>query len=189
MPEDLVARGRAYDRGRPGGATIEVRSQLPVERQIRALGATWLDQQLINNRAVPGTVGFGSVVHQAREARKEFLVEQGFAERRGQRIIVMRNLLETLRARELSDTGARVAAETGLTYRPLHDDGRASGVYRRSLLLASGRFAMLDDGVGFALVPWRPMIDRRLGETMSAVVRGANVSWMFGRQRGRSIGA
>lgn len=33
------------------------------------------------------------------------------------------------------------------------DGERVSGVYRRSVMLASGRYAMLDDGKGFSLVP------------------------------------
>ena len=35
--------------------------------------------------------------------------------------------------------------------------------------LTSGWFAMLDDGVGFSLVPWRPVIEKRLGQQVSAV--------------------
>ncbi|MOA67223.1 hypothetical protein D3C78_1943030 [compost metagenome] len=55
-------------------------------------------------------------------------------------------------------------------------------------MLASGRFAMLDDGMGFSLVPWKPMIEQRLGQQLAATVRGASVSWEIGRQRGNSIG-
>ena len=43
---------------------------------------------------------------------------------------------------------------------------------------------MLEDGVGFSLVPWRPFIDKRIGQTLSAVVRGDHASWEVGRQRG-----
>jgi hypothetical protein len=63
-----------------------------------------------------------------------------------------------------------------------------TGVYRRSVQLASGRFAMLDDGIGFSLVPWKPVIEQRLGQTLTAVTRGGGVSWTFGRQRGPGIG-
>jgi hypothetical protein len=42
------------------------------------------------------------------------------------------------------------------------DGQRVAGIYRRSVLLASGRFAMLDDGIGFSLVPWKPMIEQKL---------------------------
>ncbi|MER8798121.1 DUF3363 domain-containing protein [Mesorhizobium sp. M0984] len=30
--------------------------------------------------------------------------------------------------------------------------------------LASGRFAMLDNGLGFRLVPWQPMLEGRIGQ-------------------------
>jgi len=45
----------------------------------------------------------------------------------------------------------------------------------------------LDDATGFSLVPWRPVIDKRLGQSMSAVIRGDFVSWEFGRRRGLSL--
>jgi hypothetical protein len=65
---------------------------------------------------------------------------------------------------------------------------RASGVYRRNVLLASGRFVVLEDGMGFSLGPWRPVIDQHLGETVTAIVRGGGAAWELGKQRGRSIG-
>lgn len=34
------------------------------------------------------------------------------------------------------------------------DGQHVAGIYRRSAMLASGRYAMLDDGMGFSLVPW-----------------------------------
>jgi type IV secretory pathway VirD2 relaxase len=189
VPSDIVERARAYDCGRLGDAVVELRSHLPIERQIRAVGATWLDQQLLDCKSVPGAGVFAGAVSQACEARKSFLVEQGFAQPQGQRVVLARNLLERLRTRELSQAGARIAAETRLSYRPLQNGGRVSGVYRRSVMLVSGRFAMLDDRLGFTLVPWRPVIEKRLGQTMTAIVNGPNVSWSFGRQRGASIGA
>ena len=54
-------------------------------------------------------------------------------------------------------------------------------------MLASGRYAMLNDGLGFCLVPWKPVIEQRLGQQLAATVRGAEVSWEIGRQRGPSI--
>ncbi len=46
------------------------------------------------------------------------------------------------------------------------DGQRVAGIYRRSVMLASAtlRYAMLDDGVGFSLVPWKPVIEQRLGQ-------------------------
>ncbi len=160
-------------------------SHLPVEKQVSAIGATWLDRQLVGGVDSFSDRGFATAVRNALISREEFLVEQGLAERRGQRVILARNLLAKLRDRDMEAAASTIAAETGLTYRPLSDGNAASGVYRRSVLLASGRFAMLDDGLGFSLVPWRPVIERRLGQTVSAVVRGEHVTWGLGR--GRSL--
>jgi hypothetical protein len=63
----------------------------------------------------------------------------------------------------------------------MQKDGRVSHIYRCCHVLVSGRFAMLDDGIGFTLVPWKPVIEKRLGQTISAFVREASVSWMFAR--------
>jgi hypothetical protein len=56
-------------------------------------------------------------------------------------------------------------------------------VYRRSVTLAVRRYAMLDDGMGFSLVPWKPMIEQQLGQQF-VIVRGGSVPWELGRARG-----
>ncbi|MHA7685440.1 DUF3363 domain-containing protein [Cupriavidus sp. PET2-C1] len=55
--------------------------------------------------------------------------------------------------------------------------------YRRSVMLASGRYAMLDGGKGFSLV-------HRAAAGTAACRDGTGrwVSWEIGRQRGNSIG-
>ena len=183
VPKDLVERGRAYDARRAGAVQVEVRSYLPVERQARAVGATWLDRLLVDRPGNLSPTGFGSEVRAALVEREEFLVSEGLAERRNQRIILARNLIATLRSRDLESATEKIRAETGLAYRPAVDGESVSGVFRRSVALASGRFAMLDDGIGFSLVPWRPVLEGHIGKLMSAVVRGDHVSWSIGRQR------
>lgn len=121
-------------------------------------------------------------------ARKEFLVENGFGRREGQRFVPVKNLLGTLRAHELDNAGAALATKHKLAYRRCPNEGRISGVYRRSVTLVSGRFAMLDDGIGFSLVPWQRVIDKRIGQAMSASIQGIRITWTFGRNRGLSIG-
>ena len=189
VPHDLPERGRQHDAQRlGGGVTVELKSHLPIERQARVVGATWLDQQLINGGKGLSDQGFGAEVKTALQQRADQLIEQGLAERRGQRILLARNLLATLRGRELSQAGQDIAAKTGLQHQPVADGQRVTGIYRRSVMLASGRFAMLDDGMGFSLVPWKPVIEQRLGQALAATVRGASVSWDIGRQRSHGIG-
>ncbi|MCS8372994.1 relaxase/mobilization nuclease and DUF3363 domain-containing protein [Pseudomonas aeruginosa] len=183
----LLLIGRQYDAQRLGGVAVELKSHLPIERQARVIGATWLDQQLIGGGRGLGDLGFGGDAKQAMQERADFLAEQGLAERRGQRVILARNLLGTLRNRELAQAAKDIAAETGLEHRPVADGQRVAGIYRRSVMLASGRYAMLDDGMGFSLVPWRPVIEQRLGQQIVATVRGSGTSWDIGRSRGMGL--
>jgi hypothetical protein len=85
-------------------------------------------------------------------------VEHGFAHRDGKGVRLPKNLLAMVREREAETVAKALASETGLHYRPLGDGQSGSGVYRRMVLTASGRVAMLDDGLGFSLVPWRPVL-------------------------------
>ncbi|MDA3273696.1 DUF3363 domain-containing protein, partial [Pseudomonas aeruginosa] len=188
VPDDLAERGRQYDAQRLGGVAVELKSHLPIERQARVIGATWLDQQLIGGGPGLGDLGFGGDAKQALQQRADFLEEQGLAQRRGQRVILARNLLGTLRNRELAQAAKDIATETGLEHRPTADGQRVAGIYRRSVMLASGRYAMLDDGIGFSLVPWRPVIEQRLGQQLAATMRGGGTSWEIGRQRGPAVG-
>ena len=185
VPTDLPEQGRRYEAQRLGDVAVDLRSHLPIERQVRVIGATWLDQQLIGGDSGIANNGFGGDVRKALRQRSDFLVEQGLAERRGQRVILARNLLGTLRGSEIDGAAKTIAAETGLTHRAVADGERVTGTYRRNVQLASGRFAMLDDGMGFSLVPWKPVVEQQLGQQVSAIVRGASVTWELGRQRGR----
>lgn len=187
VPADLPEQGRQYDRQRLGGVSVELRSHLPIERQTRVIGATWLDLQLIGGTSRIADNGFGGEVREALRQRSDFLIEQGLGERRGQRVILARNLLATLRGRDIDSAAKTIATETGLAHRPTTDGERVTGIYRRNVQLASGCFAVLDDGMGFSLVPWKPVIEHRIGQTMTAMIRGSGVSWEFGRQRGSSI--
>ncbi len=81
---------------------LAVRSDLTIEEQTRASGATWLDRRLVAKEPMPlSEAGFGRDVREAMNARAEHLVAEGLARRQGQRFIFARDLLDTLRAREL----------------------------------------------------------------------------------------
>ncbi|HBR1111407.1 TPA: DUF3363 domain-containing protein [Klebsiella pneumoniae] len=189
VPGDLVKRSRQYDTQRlAGGVAVELKSHLPIERQVCVVAATWLDQQLIGGGKGLSDLGFGGEVKEALQERAGFLTEQGLAELRGKRIFLARNLLATLRGRELESAAREIATETGLEHRSISDGQRVAGIYRRSVVLSSGRYAVLDDGMGFSLVPWKPVIEARLGQQLAATVRSGSVSWAIGKQRGLAVG-
>lgn len=164
--------------------TLATRSDLPLEDQVTARGATWLDRRLAAREPATLGGGFGSKVEAAMQARADHLVEEGLAAREGRRVVLARGLLRTLRRQELDDTIGRLATETGSKHHPSVPGDVVSGVYRRRLTLASGRFAMIDDGLGFQLVPWRPALEHRIGQEVTGTMTpGGGVDWSLGRTR------
>lgn len=162
------------------------RSDLPLERQISANGATWLDRQAVSGEPVAlGNGGFGREVQDALERRAEHLIAEGLAQRQGTRIVFARRLLDTLRSREIEALGDKLASELGRPFNKAATGDYVAGTYRQRVALASGRFAMIDDGLGFQLVPWTPSLEKKLGQHISGVARGdAGVDWSFSRRRG-----
>ncbi|SHJ95707.1 Type IV secretory pathway, VirD2 components (relaxase) [Bradyrhizobium lablabi] len=184
-----IVEARTYqDANGRNRRSLAVRSDLSLQHQIMAPGATWLDRQLLAREPVVMGGGFGEEVREAMDRRVEHLAGEGLARRQGQRVIFARDLLNTLRKQELSAAAAKISAETGLIYRASAEDEAVAGVYRQRMILSSGRFAMLDDGIGFQLVPWRPALEQQLGRHVSGVtLPGGGVDWSFGRKRGLGL--
>ena len=177
--EDVAGRARIG---------LAVRSDLPLAAQVNARGATWLDRQLVGRTpAELSAGGFGGEVRLAMEGRIDHLVGERLARRQGPRVVFARDLLETLRQRDLDTKAAEIGSSTGLRHYPVQEGDVVAGTYRRRLDLASGRFAMMDDGLGFSLVPWSPSLERHLGQELSGTVRAGRVEWSFARSRGLEI--
>ena len=185
----VETRGWRSDNGGRQRMALVGRSDLNLETQIGASGATWLDRlQLAKTQAPLSMGGFGAEVREALDRRADHLVAEGLATRNGRRVTFARDLLKTLRERELDAAAARVETETGLLRRNSAEGDRISGTYRRRLDLASGRFAMVDSGLGFELVPWKPQLERHLGQTVTGTMTpGGGIDWSLGRKRGLGI--
>jgi type IV secretory pathway VirD2 relaxase len=184
-----VVETRAYkDEAGRSRLSLATRSDLTIEAQATANGATWLDRQLLSHEPAISGSGFGAEVREAMDRRVDHLADEGLARRQGRRTAFARNLLETLKRRELAEAAARLTDETGLAHRPSAEGEHVSGVYRQRITLASGRFAMIDDGLGFQLVPWRPALEHQLGRQVGGVMMpDGGVDWNFGRQRGLGL--
>ena len=184
-----VVEMRAYEDGQGRKrSSLATRSDLTIEAQVTAPGATWIDRQLFAKDVALSGNGFGAEVRQAMDRRIEHLTGEGFARRQGQRVIFARDLLNTLRNRELRAAATALSAETGLVYRPSAEGDNVAGIYRQCVSLSSGRFAMIDDGLGFQLVPWRPALEQQLGRQVSGVMLpSGGIDWSFGRKRGLAL--
>src|SRR5712691_10213650 len=86
VPDDYLDRARACDVRHGAVPDMELRtlSRLPLERQLVASGATWLDRELVGREMTElAETGFGAEVRTALAQRTERLVDCGLA-RRGQ---------------------------------------------------------------------------------------------------------
>jgi type IV secretory pathway VirD2 relaxase len=184
-----IVETRAYEdaNGRQR-LSLATRSDLTIGAQISAPGATWIDRQLLTKDPALSNGGFGAEVREAMERRIDHLAGEGLARRHGQRVMFARDLISTLRRQELDGVASKLSAETGLAHRPSAEGEHVSGIYRQRVTLSSGRFAMIDDGMGFQLVPWRPALEQQLGRQVSGVMSpGGAIDWRFGRNRGLGI--
>jgi type IV secretory pathway VirD2 relaxase len=188
-PGAVVELRRFEDAAGRERVALAVRSDLPIDAQVHAGGTTWLDRQLVGRGpASLSSGGFGREVRDAMGARIEHLVAQGLARRQGQRVIFARDLIDTLRRRELEEAAARISENARQVYRPATEGTPIEGTYRQRVDLASGRFMMIDDGLGFTLVPWSPSLERHRGRQVSGIVRNNRIEWRLVRQRGPTIG-
>ena len=188
-----VRRFGGADGARPT-LVLANRSDFDLDAQVTAPGATWLDHRLVEREPMPLSMGgFGREVRDALMARAEHLADEGLARRQGQRVILQRDLLNTLRRRELDAVGAKLSAETGLPHMKAATGEHIIGKYRQRLTLTSGRFAMIeclaaDGGLGFQLVPWSPSLEKQLGRYVTGIARGdGGIEWGFGRKQGLGL--
>ncbi len=175
-------------RGSPRVA-LAVRSDVSIKQQINASGATWLDRQAVARAPTPlGNGGFGAEVRDALDRRAEFLVQEGLGERQSHGVRFKPGLIETLQRRELDALGKKLAEESGLTFAPSKPGDQISGSYRQRFALASGRFAMISDELGFQLVPWSLSLEKHLGQHVSGVTRDTGgIDWSFAHKRGLGL--
>ena len=191
IPRDIAERGMAYDApSRPKDFAIRTLSTLDLERQLSSDGATWLDRELVAKDPLSlAKTGFGREVNAALDRRAERLVEMGLASVKDGVISIPRRTVAILERQEVERVGKELAAERGLTYAPSGPGEYVSGRLAGVANLASGRFAMIEDGLGFQLVPWQPVLEKRLDQHISGVRRDdGGIEWSFSRKRGIGLG-
>jgi type IV secretory pathway VirD2 relaxase len=190
IPEDIVQRGQAYDLSH-GGHALRIRtlSTLNLDQQIGSEGATWLDRQMIaGDRSEIRDTGFGREVDKAMNRRAQRLVEMGLGTVKDGKIRVPTSTVSTLERLEVERVGQEMAKERGLTYFSTTPGDHISGRLTGTANLVSGRFAMIDDGLGFQLVPWQPVLERYIGRHIAGLQRDdGGIEWTFGRNRGLSL--
>jgi len=146
--------------------------------------------EIARHRVETTPMGFGHKVEKALERRQETLIARSLAYRlQDGSVRYQPDLLATLQRREIDRAGERLAARSveRLTYVPARDGASVRGIYRGSVALTGGRFAVVADERQFTLVPWRQLLERFRGREVTGIVRGMGVSWQLGLQRTRGL--
>lgn len=169
---------------------LSARSYLDLAAQVKAPGATWLDHRLVERQPMDvARTGFGAEVRQAMQERTRHLADRGLASFHANGSArYQRNLLAILRQQELDQIGAQLAKESGLAYERSVPGNFVTGQYVKRLNLSSGRFAMIDNGLGFQLVPWAPSLEKQHDRYVDGVARDdGGVDWRHDRKRDLGI--
>lgn len=183
---DHFEQAAEYERRRAWSAPVRVElvSSVPLKDLTERDGATWLDQELAGDspEALRDS-GFGRDVRSALVLRRRWLLAQGLGQEADGHFTIKPGAQVVLRQRELSAAAAQLSGDLGLSYIPAAEGEPVQGILRRRVDLASGRFALVENGRDFTLVPWRPVLERHMGKEVFGIARQDGISWSIGRAR------
>ncbi len=174
VPQDYAGRAVGYDAARMGRLEVQVRSWLSLKEQARHAGLTWLDTGNANKP--------GDRLTTARQARLAFLGEKGWLE--GGVAEADQSLRDRLRVMEWRRTVSLLTTSNGRAAVELVPGDRFEGRFEKAIDLGQGRFALVGNAKEFALVPWRPEMERHRGRDMAFKRTVSGVSWTIGIERG-----
>ena len=178
--DDYLSKASEFEARKGGGVKVTVRSWMTLEAQIEARTDTWLDQQDLST-------GVGSErMCKARDARCAFLRREGLIGEGEDRL--SETARNCLRMMELKRAATKEGARSGRNHVELTKGDSFEGKFEKTVDLASGRMALIGNQKAFALVPWRPDLERQRGRSLMIEQRAKGLSWSFpsGRARGLS---
>jgi len=164
--------------------SVEILSREPIDQLVGMNALTWLDRANANEPPEMRDAGFGRDVRIAAGQRRQWLLQEKLADEVAGVIRYRSDTLATLQRRELQRVASGLADELGKPFAQASTGSRISGIVRRPIDLVSGRFAVIERSRDFTLVPWRPVLERQLGSTVSGIVRENGISWSIARSRG-----
>jgi type IV secretory pathway VirD2 relaxase len=180
--EHVVGYERAQTRFNP--VNVRMLSTLPLEQQVAADGATWLDRELVTvNSELVRDAGFGRDIRDAQARRRQWLIAEGLAWEEQGGTFYRADMLATLRRRELLRVAGQLSDELGLGYVEMRPGQPVEGMLRHIVPLAGDKVAVIKRSRDFTLVPWRPVLDRHVGQQVAGIMRAEGISWAIGRQR------
>ena len=167
---DMVVTLRGQDstqsrQSRQAIARVFIESHVPFRDLADSDGATWLDRKLLSKEPVEfRDKGFGAEANRALKMRQRWLRQEGLMTEQDGRLVVQRRMLAELAKRNIAKIGSDLANKLNLSHLSQSELGVSKANIVRSIPTASGRFAMMQKGKEFALVPWKQAMQLRKGK-------------------------
>ena len=184
IPSDYLDRVADYEmrRTRNMPASLARESRLTLSQMETARGVTWLDRNLAENAAgINNAKSFDTALRHRVNALASMGIELDDNGR------LPDGALNKLRSIDLQEAADQIGKTLGKPYRPLGQSRRVDGIFRETVERPSGKFAVIERSREFTLVPWRPVMNRRLGKSISGRVSGSGgISWDVNGRSGPS---
>jgi len=112
---------------------------------------------------------------------------QGFAKETDTGTSYQRGILKNLEQREVNKQAANISSQIGKTFKRTQKGDKIDGIYSKPVELVSGKYALIEKSKEFRLVPWRSVLERARGQSVSGIMSGNGISWNIGKKRGVGI--
>ena len=163
---------------------IETLSAIPLDKLPGTDAATWLDRELVAEAPVPvRDAGFGHEVRSAQAMRRQWLITEQLADEQDGQTVYRRGMLAALQRRELLRVARQLSDKLGVPFAEAREGEAVEGRLVRAVEMTSGRHALIERSRDFTLVPWRSVLDRHVGKSVSGIMRDGGINWTLGRQR------
>ena len=187
IPDDYLDRVRDHHKQLANRlpTLMSREGSLTLKQMETARGATWLDTQL--NRGTFEADGTSKELLDAAANRRAALNQMGFAIRDQDRLF--QQSINELKAMDFKEAGKLQSESLGKAYVPSSGKSQIEGVFSKTIDRPSGKFAVIERSREFTLVPWRPIMERRRGQSIiGRASRGGGISWdVRDRQRDRGL--
>lgn len=184
IPSDYLDRVSNYEAARAKRLPIPLQrdNRLTLTQMETARGATWLDRALVEEKlkGLPDD----NPVRASAVKRLEVLKGEGLQVGKDGKL--PSETLNRLKDMDLQEAGENLSKSLGKPYVTAQDYGRIDGTYVQTIDRPSGKFAIIERSREFTLVPWRPIMERRLGQSISGTIGGGGISWDVTGRRGLS---
>jgi type IV secretory pathway VirD2 relaxase len=180
IPDDYLSRAENYEveRTRRMPTFVRRETRQVLKEMETAKGSTWLDKRL----ATHGVEGIQSErVRNSLQLRAKTLIAMGLAVGLDGQLPV--SAIETLRDADLVEAGETLKDRIGKPFSAIGSARRVDGIYRQAVDRPSGKFAVIERSKDFTLVPWRPVMEKRLGQSIAGNIGAGGISWdVMGRK-------